>query len=424
MKDPNLMREAMSRQGTKISVNGTKYLFAGQPDKVAFAQGGEGLVQLATNQSTGVEYRIKCFWDPNSLRKQRCEMLVKQQLANLTKERADALGGAPFEMTARLGSLTPFAVIMKNIKGVSWANFKEAGREALRAGSYPPPHWPSLQVRSTWAFGLATAVLDMEKRNFIHADLSDGNVVVTPGGQYSGDMALVDFDAFVHPQFPHLDRTCRGTPGYAAPEIWSGQSVQAGSDRIGMAILIQEFLVFGDAAITPEDADSFLSGYDQEADISVGKGEAFPYFAAKYPELADLLIQTFKARKPQERPSPALWRPYLRSLALNGTLRKRLVNVSLEPYPIGKGIGKLQLSDSEVSLDLSRTKYAIRATLCRNSDGSIDVVVHALGVIRIKEPNQHWPIYGGSTRIPIRSGMLLSDPEGKSGAMIQATEKK
>ncbi|HXP52471.1 MAG TPA: hypothetical protein VN922_21135, partial [Bacteroidia bacterium] len=197
-----------------------------------------------------------------------------------------------------------------------------------------------------------------------------------------------------------------------------------GSDRIGMAILIQEFLVFGDAAITPEDADSFLSGYDQEADISVGKGEAFPYFAAKYPELADLLIQTFKARKPQERPSPALWRPYLRSLALNGTLRKRLVNVSLEPYPIGKGIGKLQLSDSEVSLDLSRTKYAIRATLCRNSDGSIDVVVHALGVIRIKEPNQHWSIYGGSTRIPIRSGMLLSDPEGKSGAMIQATEKK
>src|ERR1700739_433125 len=167
MKDPNLMREAMSRQGTKISVNGTKYLFAGQPDKVSFAQGGEGLVQLATNQSTGVEYRIKCFWDPNSLRKQRCEMLVKQQLANLTKERADALGGAPFEMTARLGSLTPFAVIMKNIKGVSWANFKEAGREALRAGSYPPPHWPSLQVRSTWAFGLATAVLDMEKRNFI-----------------------------------------------------------------------------------------------------------------------------------------------------------------------------------------------------------------------------------------------------------------
>src|ERR1035438_4985613 len=263
MPKPELLTEAVGRQGTDVRCQGRTFRIEGTADGAVFKMGGEGLVQLATDLSTNNSCRIKCFWEPTTLRRKRSDMLVQQQLADLGKTVADALGGAPYEILTNVGPHTPFAIVMKDVHGFSWKDLKENGQQrSLNAKQYPPPNWPSLAVRATWAYGLATAVLNMERRRFIHADLSDGNAMVTPNGTSAGDMALVDFDAFVHPSYPHLDSTCKGSEGYAAPEIWHSKSVDVGSDRVGMAILIQEFLVTGDPKISVE--EGFGWRYDQD----------------------------------------------------------------------------------------------------------------------------------------------------------------
>jgi serine/threonine protein kinase len=415
-----IRREAVERQGSVIYCNGREFHIEGDQEKAVFQQGGEGLVHRATDESTGAKCRIKCFWEPDQKRFNRSEMLVQEQLADLGKDEADALGGAPFEMLESLGPLTPFAVVMKDVKGFSWKDLKENSRNE---GRYPPRQWPSLETRAVWAYGLATAVQNMERRSFIHADLSDGNVMVTPSGPSEGDMALVDFDSFVHPKYPHLDSSCKGTPGYAAPEIWHSESVDMGSDRVGMAILIQEFIVYGDSALSPDDAQAFLGGYDQEGDICKHRGEVFPHFSTTHPDLATLLEGTLKAGKPADRPGPDQWRPYLRSLALGAPLRKKLVNVAVEPYPVAKVGLNLRFADTQKKLDLLQTGYGIRASLERNNDGSLDALVNAGALVQVRVNGKSWRAYKAGERVHIIPGTILFDEEGKCSARILGTER-
>lgn len=301
-----LMDEARLRQGALlIASNKRKYRIFGNSKQVAFRPGGEGLVQFAVDMATGAECCIKCFWDPNQARRRRSEILVKQRLANSNKVVADALAGAPYEIIDNVGRCTPFAILMKKVNGDSWADLKER----LRAGLYPPTAWPNVKVRATWAYGLATAIQTLEKNRFIHADLSEGNVMLTVAEPTAGDMALVDFDAFVHPAHPELDLQIRGSEGYAAPEIWKQHSVEIGSDRLGMAILIQEFLVIGDAAVSRDDALGWI--YDQEAELCRRGGEPHPYVIKKYPKAAELVRQSIKAQRPFDRASPEQWRDVL-----------------------------------------------------------------------------------------------------------------
>ncbi len=421
MSKSEIRREALERQGTIIHSKGRRFQIEGNHDRAVFRFGGEGLVHVATELGSGVKYRIKCFWEPSDKRQKRSAMLVQQQLADLEKTVADALGGAPFELLARLGAYTPFAVVMKDVKGYSWKDLKEKARLDRR---YPPAQWPSLEVRAIWAYGLATAVRNMEARGLIHADLSDGNVMVTPAGQHSGDMALVDFDSFVHPRFPELDSSCQGTPGYAAPEIWRSSSVAVGSDRVGMAILIQEFLVYGDPALSSDDADAFLNGYDEEADICSRRGDVFPYFASQYPELAALLQRTLRAAEPRARPEAELWRPYLRSLALGTPPRKRMHSVVLEPHPVAKPQLHVPFGDTQATLDLLSTAYSIRARIERNKDGSLDAVVQTGGVVRAQPPGgSGWKTHGAGERIALVPNTVLFDPDrGKSCVRIRGQE--
>ena len=413
-----IRREAIERQGSHIVCGGRRFYISGDKKSCSFESGGEGLVHLAIDESTNTHCRIKCFWEPTAIRRQRSQTLVQQQLSNLNKTVADALGGAPYDLLTSIGPFAPFGVVMKNVSGMSWKNLRE---QAENATQYPPPDWPSFQVRATWAYGLATAVQHMESRGFIHADLSPGNVMVTPSGQTAGDMALVDFDAFVHPAFPHLDTTCKGSEGYAAPEIWSGTSVKVGSDRLGMAVLIQEFLVMGDPTITADEA--FKWAYSQDDEIGSRTGEAHPLIAKKYPELAKLVVAALRAGAPASRPDPEAWRALLFALADGTPVRKKLIGVKLESHPILAPNSRMTFADTQTKLDLSLTNYQIRASLERRKDGSVDVVVHAGAQLQVQLPgSKRWQVHKSGAHVNAVAGMVLFDEKGKLNARIDAKE--
>jgi hypothetical protein len=435
-----LRQEALRRQGTTLQCNGRTLRISGGSSQAEFESGSEGLVQLATDENTCEKFRIKCFWDPHERRRRRSDRLVRFGLATLSKAKADALGGAPFDLLRELGPCTPFAVVMKNVRGENWRKLRERAR---MESQYPPGWWPSAAIRATWAYGLATAVMKMESRRFIHADLSPGNVVLndglhgipdsanttdsSPHGDESGDMALVDFDRYVHAD-GDLPDPGQGSEGYAAPEIWDRQTPSMGSDRTALAILIQEFLVVGDSDINHD--ESFDWSYDQQSRVFKGsfaeendKNEAqadvHPLLARKYPELAKLVRDTLSALGPEARPKPESWRPLLRDIvarpgrSLKTPVRSLLIKGDPEDSP---GL-RITFGMTKDLLDLSLTPFGIRATLERDGDGSIVITVHQGAKIAVRsQGNDYWTQYAGGRRIKAEIGMVLSAEDGKSRA--------
>jgi len=419
MQQGELMQEARARQGKTLTAsNGRNYRFAGSTSQVAFRKGGEGLVQFAVDMNSGTECCVKCFWDPNVERRKRSSLLVKQRLANQNKHSADALAGAPYEIIERVGACTPFAVLMKKVKGESWDDLKETAKQS---STFPPSSWPSLRVRATWAYGLATAIYHLEKNQFVHADLSEGNVMLTSAEPLAGDMALVDFDAFVHPAHPELDLQVRGSEGYAAPEIWQGRSVGVGSDRLGLAILIQEFLILGEPGI---DRDNSLGWkYDQESEICSRTGEPHPYLASRFPEVAQLIKESIRAARPLDRPAPEKWRDVLRQIAKGLPPRKRLTGIVVRTLPPATQ-DHVVFGDKDRALDLRRTRLQIRATLERNTDGSVDAIIYSGGQVNAQNIDgvSAWRAFRGPARIPLRPGVVMFDPKGQFKIVVEGRE--
>jgi hypothetical protein len=412
-----IRREAIERQGTIVKSHGRVFKIVGDQRGANFDSGSEGLVHFAVDQRTNTDYRIKCFWEPGDDRYRRSEVLVQRQLANAAKPSADALGGAPFELIGRLGPETPFAVVMKSVRGFSWARLRE---RAEGDTTYPPKDWPPVQVRATWAYGLATAVKRMEGRQFVHADLSPGNVVVTPEGTTAGDMALVDFDGFIDLLNGELHPPVRGSSGYASAEMWNDRSGGIGSDRVGMAILIQEFLAVGDATITKNEAFGWV--YDQDNEISTRSAEPHPLIAKKYPEIAELVVDTLRASDPARRADPDDWRKLLIALVDGKPLTPPLRDVILEPHPLKDSAARLAFGPNDHTLDLSQTLFGIRATLERLPAGSVRLVVHPGAELRVrKSSNAHWTTYAGSQAVNILPGLVLFDNKGKLTAKVDAT---
>src|ERR1700730_5273716 len=117
-------QEARALQGKSLQFNSRSLHIAGGSSQAEFEMGSEGLVHLATDETSGERFRIKCFWEPDEGRRRRSERLVQLQLADLNKSSADALGGAPFGMLPALGPCTPFAVAMKNVRGENWRKLR------------------------------------------------------------------------------------------------------------------------------------------------------------------------------------------------------------------------------------------------------------------------------------------------------------
>lgn len=413
MGKPELRKEALARQGQRFTFNSAALTFIGSPQRVAFEEGGEGLVQKVVT-AQGEKFCVKAFWEPTSERYDRSLVLVQQQLANRNKATGDALGGAPFALIKDLGTHTPFAVVMKNVSGTSWRNW----RERARGADYPPAAWPSLETRATWGYGLATAVLRMEERQFVHADLSPGNVMLTP----EGDMALVDFDGFVHPQWNHLDLMIAGSPGYAAPEIAQGLTAKVGSDRVALALLIQEFLLTGESDVSYDEV--FRWAYDQKQEINLRQGEAHPAVRRKWPQIADLVEAALCAPEIAHRPAPELWRHLLFHLAKYGVEPTPAPSLACgwqvqNAYPQQLPLN-VKLPSGQAQLDLAASPFRIRATLQRDSQDALALLVQDGATLRIRAPGAtSWQNCAGGTRCSVVDGLMILDPQGFCSALLR-----
>jgi len=438
-------REALERQGTDVQCDDRIFHIPGDRKRALFESGSEGVVHLATDLSTGKKVRIKCFIEPHDHRRRRSEKLVGLELPNLEKLKADVLGGAPFGMLPQLGIYTPFAVLMKNVRGWNWEKLRSRVKDD---DHYPPSFWPPVDIRATWGYGLATAVMKMEARGFIHADLSPGNVVVNDGvhgavesdnqddeEQYpptdeAGDVALVDFDRYVHLSGELLPEPGQGSPGYASPEIWQQKVPSLGSDRTALAVLIQEFLVTGD---TDSREESLEFAYDSETQHftwsflqngSRDHDDAHPLLERKYPALAKLVRDTLAATSPEARPAPEAWRAPLREiiggLSTGGrSNRSDFIGLLIESDPIRSPALRVSFDRSKDLLDLATTGFAIRASLERDATGTIFLVVHEGAALNVKSAaSKKWLRYPAGSRVNAEIGMVLFDDLGKSHARL------
>lgn len=415
MGQKEIRSEALARQGKTVKVNNRQYHFPGDSTRASFEVGREGLVQPATDDA-GNPLMIKAFWEPTEYRFNRCKLLAEQGLALAGVTVADALGGAPIDIIGPLGPNTPFAVVMKKVNGKSWKNLRESAQSNGVAG-YPPRDWPPLEVRATWAYGLATAVHKMEPRGFVHADLSPGNVMVTPTGDTMGDMALVDFDGFVHPGFQMVDLVVNGSEGYAAPEIWTNQEAKLGSDRLGMAVLIQEFLLTGTPGVSYDHV--FQWAYDQKNEINNRAGEAHPAFKKHWPQLAALLEAALRSPTIEGRPTPEDWRKQLLPIAEGKPSAPRHIvftNASPSKTPLN-----LAIKDQVKRLDLSQTPFRIRATLERDQTGAVTIQVHPGAEVRVQEAGKtKWQTYQSGQQFSVTAGLVIFDPTGIPAKLDEA----
>jgi serine/threonine protein kinase len=145
----------------------------------------------------------------------------------------------------------------------------------------------------------------LESHGFIHADLSEGNLILQGNAPSKGDMALVDFDAYACPRENIKHSAMKGTHGYAAPEVSNQESLSIGSDRTAMGLLIQEILLAGHPSVPA--LEWTTNPYDQESDINARQGRARESFRDEFTELAKLLDATLAASTPAERPEPERW---------------------------------------------------------------------------------------------------------------------
>jgi serine/threonine protein kinase len=393
----DIRREAMARQGSVVKHGLRRYLIEGDSRSARFQMGEEGLVHYAIEPRTGIRIRIKCFWEPDDDRMERSRYLVQQRLARRAPDGCDVLGGAPFAFIDSLGQLSRFALVMRNVPGESWKDLRQT---AEQEPAYPPPGWPSLKTRILWAYALVCAVERMEARDFVHADLSDGNVLVVPGGDRAGEAALVDFDAYYNPRHPSK---YRGTNGFVAPEIWDRGPVGIGSDRIAMAVLIQDMLVVGDPDIGRQDA--FSAKYTQD-ELCAYSGRAHFLLWQRERALAQLFEATLKAAAPADRPSPAQWKQELLRLCRQAPWRRHTLQAEDNPA--------IRISlNAPGRQDLTLTPFAIRGDLTRSDEGEASLFVHPSARIRLRTPEQPWRWLEAATEAGLVSDSVIFDPSGQ-----------
>lgn len=400
-----IQEEAIARQGKTIECRGRRYKIDGNQKGAAFKTGAEGLVHPAIEEDTGHKYRIKCFWEPDDTRLARSQFLVKQKLAKTTGSTVDVLAGAPFELVDTIGGRSRFALLMNNIEGKSW---KESCENADLTGEYPPQDWPTFTTRLVWAFGLATAVERMENRRFVHADLSDGNIVLVPTGKHGARIALVDFDAYFNPKNPsHY----RGTEDFVAPEIWNRGSTGVGSDRVAMSILIQDLLLTGDPDMNAEEA--FAHKYKQDQ-LCRYEGDAHPLLTERYPKLAGLLEDTLRTRARDRRPAPQQWRQALREISeLHADLGR---GWGLDSIPENPNVRIVLRSGS--FYDLSRSPFEIHANVLRTRDGNVNLHVHEGAQVQLKHSDEPWRVLTAGQNLPISGNATFFDLRGKLQAQL------
>ncbi len=245
----------------------------------------------------------------------------------------------------------------------------------------------------------------------------------------AGDMALVDFDRYVHGR-AEISELGKGTAGYAAKEVWTRKVPQIGTDRTSMAILIQEFIVLGDPEICKEEALDWT--YNQESSTfdlkssdvdseDIRSVRAHPLLAAKYSTLARLVEDTICATNPDTRPAPQSWRGPLRDIVDPPTSAapQKLRELTLEEITEESPPYRLAFKTGMKMLNLSETRFRIHASLKRDSDGSIYLAVHDGARLSIKIPGSTNTVeYGKGARVLVQAGLILVGQDGSMSTRL------
>jgi serine/threonine protein kinase len=328
MDEVELMQELETWPGRRLRLGGDLYEVCaiGTPPYIG---GGEGLVEPLRHQQSGAMYMLKCFYQPTDERRRRAKIACELGLAR--GGAADVLAGAPLTLIdSQLGKGVPFAVVSKWCDGEDWRKFRNKANER-RDGHCAPPDWPSLKTRLLWAYGLTRAIALLEEKGVVHVDISPGNVMVSerPDGAH---ISLIDFDGYCAPGLGVTKSLVQGAPSYAAREIRQGKP-ELGSDRVGMALIVQEFLVSGHPLFG---SGSFEAGYSAD-DLERGYVKSLPFFKSHFKPLSELFDKTLQVTTPGDRPTPAIWSECLKEIFKTAILEpevKRTANLvpqTLEP---------------------------------------------------------------------------------------------
>lgn len=136
-------------------------------------------------------------------------------------------------------------------------------------------------------------------RPLVHGDLSPGNLMITPTGQ----TVLVDFGLVR--VVSHQTRDAAGTPGFAAPEVWSDGQYSPASDRYSFGA-IAYFALTGSAP--PLYPPAVMTGL-----------AAHPLVASAAPATIERLSLIF-SEEPSDRPPASEWLRLLRGAATTATV--------------------------------------------------------------------------------------------------------
>lgn len=246
----------------------------------AIGEGGMGTVYAAEDPRLGRRVAIK------TIRRELINEISRQRLWR--EARAAASVSHPgicqvFEVGEADGELF---LAMELLEGESLAARLGRGRLPLRE-----------------ALAIAIAVLDalaaLHARGFVHRDLKPSNIFCTPYG-----IKLLDFGLALSPAEaePGLDtRLTRtgmlvGTPGFMAPEQWSGAEVGSAADLFATGALLFEMVV-GAPAFKGERVLDLYQAITRDPAPMISGG---PVLA-----MIDRVVQRALAKAPGDRPASA-----------------------------------------------------------------------------------------------------------------------
>jgi serine/threonine protein kinase len=338
--------------------------------------GGEGLVEPLRHLRSGVMYMLKCFYQPTEERRRRLKISCELGLAR--DGSVDVLAGAPLTLIdSQLGRCVPYAIVSNWCAGEDWRKVRNKANERLH-GNHAPADWPNLKTRLLWAYGLTRAIGLLEARGVVHVDISPGNIMVSEQAD-GAHISLIDFDGYCAPSLGITTSLVQGAPSYAAREIREGKP-ELGSDRVGMALVVQEFLVSGHPLFG---SGSFEAGYSID-DLELGRVKSLPFLKFHFKCIAELFDKTLQTARVAERPTPSVWSECLKNVFKTTTLEsnvERTFNLNPKPFkPTRKFTGVVvkaaaapnwwNFSDDECVFDLE-AKADIGGVLRRGADMKI-----------------------------------------------------
>jgi serine/threonine protein kinase len=277
---------------------------------------GYGLRALHRHKRRGAMHVfLKVFKQDIPQRHARSEFLVRLGLA---KHHEWIFQGVPYGWfnkqsvngTEIVGHLTKFIGLQYGKPGEDFGVLKEEGEWSVFTD----------QERRAFATHLASAICGLERLQFVHGDLSPGNIMIGPGPNGRNVCCLCDFDGFYHPSQPLLPRRFDGqpvrplgNPEYRYPALIekitadksdSDNSIVVETDRFALGVLICEMVVWNENVAKRLGRPQLL---DERIISSRGLSAIPDNVKATFPRGFALLERSLKAGSWEDMPAPDEW---------------------------------------------------------------------------------------------------------------------